>query len=58
MKHMNRRFNKMRKEASAKIMSAGIIVRIVILVAFLAGGKFVCDTFKEEAYIYYGKDNK
>lgn len=57
MKHMNRRFNKMRKEAGAKIMSAGIIIRIIILIALLAGGRLICENFKEEAYIYYGKDD-
>ena len=53
MKHMNRRFDKMRKEAGAKIMSAGMVIRIIILIALLAGGFCICETFKEEAIIYY-----
>jgi hypothetical protein len=53
---MKRRFDTMRKEAGAKIMSAGMIIRIIILIALLAGGRFICENFKEEAYIYYEKD--
>ncbi len=46
----------MRKEAGAKIMSAGIIIRMIILTALLAGGFFICENFKEEAIIYYEKE--
>lgn len=54
--HMNRRFDKMRKEAGTKFTSAGLIIRLILLLVLLFGCKFVCDTFTEKSYEMHNYD--
>lgn len=43
MKHMNRRFNKMKREISTKLTTFGMLIRIILILLVLAGGKFFCE---------------
>lgn len=58
MKHINRRFDKMRKEARTKFMSAGMFIRIIILLALMVGCKLFCDMTNRESIKYYDQQNE
>jgi len=58
MKHMDRRFDKMRKEAGTKFMSAGMFIRVIILLAILIGGKLFCDMTTRESIKYHEQQNE
>jgi len=54
--HMNRRFNKMKKEASTKFTSVGIIIRLILVLIFLLCGRWFCDTMTQESIQYYEQE--
>ena len=41
--YMDRRFDKMKHRSSSTLITAGMFVRIFLLLVILAGGKFFCD---------------
>ena len=58
MKHMDRRFDKIRKEAGTKFMSAGMFIRIIILLALMVGCKLFCDMTTRESIKYYQQNER
>ena len=56
--HMDRRFDKLHKDAKTRFTSAGLIVRVILLLLLLAGGKWFCDSMTEESIKYHQEQNE
>lgn len=48
--YMERRFNEMKHRSNSALMTAGMFIRIILLLVILAGGKFVCDWAVDQSH--------